>query len=117
MPNKLADFLEKNSVVYPLEFTFGGNYYTKYILIHLTSLIPESLNKGEFSCWIFVDLQKVLDTVDHKFLPSKLDHYRIRGVANKWFKTYLYNKNSMCLLMVLNLISTYWRVEFRRFLS
>ena len=47
----------------------------------------------------------MLDFCGSSDLPSKLDHYSTRDVANKWFETFLYNKNSMCLLMVLNHIS------------
>ena len=43
-----------------------------------------------FSCGVFVDLElKLIDTVNHKILLSKLSHYGICGVANNWFSSYL----------------------------
>ena len=39
-----------------------------------------------------MDLQKAFDTMDHEILLSKLDYYDIRGISNKWFKSYLSNR-------------------------
>ena len=42
-----------------------------------------------FSCGVFVDLEKAFDTVNHKILLEKLNHYGISDKANKWIWTYL----------------------------
>ena len=47
---------------------------------------------GKFACGIFVDLHKAFDTVDHSILLSKLFHYGICGLTNKWFESYLANR-------------------------
>ena len=41
---------------------------------------------------LFIDFSKAFDTVDHKILLHKLNHYGIRGHANKFFKSYLSNR-------------------------
>ena len=92
MHNRLSDFLEKNNIIYSIQFVFRENHFTTHALIHFTNLISESFDNEEFLCGIFVDLQKAFDTVDHEILLSKLDHYGIRGISNKWFETCLCNR-------------------------
>ena len=38
------------------------------------------------------NLKKAFNAVDHKILFKKLWHYRISGITNGWFKSYLANR-------------------------
>ena len=40
-------------------------------------------------CGVFIDLKKPFDTVNHKILLQKLEHYGIHGDSLAWFKAYL----------------------------
>ena len=59
----------------------------------MTEKIRKALTDGNIGCGVFVDLQKVFDTVVHQILLAKLYHYEIRGDSNDWFKSYLSNCN------------------------
>jgi len=50
------------------------------------------MDSNQFSIGLFVDLSKAFDTVNHKTLLQKLNHYGIRDVTVKWFKSYLTNQ-------------------------
>ena len=42
--------------------------------------------------YIYIDLSKALDTIDHSILLSKLSYYGITGCDNKLFVSYLSNR-------------------------
>ena len=65
---------------------------TSHSLIEITEEIKESIDNGKFGCGIFIDLKKAFDTVNHKVLLIKLEHYGVRGVLLKWFESYLSNR-------------------------
>ena len=89
MYKRLYTFLNKNNVIYNLQFGFRQQYSTSHALINIIESIRKALDDGNISSGVVVDLQKAFDTVDHQILLAKLNHYGIHEVSNDWFKSYL----------------------------
>ena len=89
MYRRLYRFLEIHKVLYSLKFGFQENHSIDHALVSLTEAVRNTLDNKRLGCGIFIDLQKAFDTVNHRILLSKLEHYGVRGCALEWFRSYL----------------------------
>ena len=92
MHQRFNFFLEQCNCYYPFQFGFRLNYSTNSALMSIVENIQTQLDNGEFPIGVFVDLRKAFDTVDHRVLLQKLEHYGVRGISKKWFSSYLTNR-------------------------
>ena len=89
---RIYSYLEKYNMIYSKQFGFRGNHSVNHAIISFTEHIRSLLDKGEYVCGIFVDLEKAFDTVHHDILCEKLEFYGLRGNINKLIKSYLSNR-------------------------
>ncbi len=87
MDKCLLSYLNKKDILYKYQFGFWKNHSTTLALIEIIDSILNAMDKGLYTCGIFIDFSKAFDTINHTILLSKLDHYGIRGVALHWFIT------------------------------
>ena len=92
MHTRIYEFLESHSMFSNLQFGFRKKHSTTDALLNIFEKIKEKLDNKKFSCGVFIDLEKAFDTVNHKILIKKLEFYGIRGITNKWFLSYLSNR-------------------------
>ena len=100
--NRLSSFLILHTLLNPSQYGFRKFHSTDLALLELVDKVSNALAKKEHIISVFMDLSKAFDTLDHAILISKLEHYGIRGIALKWFKSYINNRlqftciNSVC---------------------
>ena len=88
MYERLYTFLNNSNFIYNLQFRFRQQYSTSQAVINITGNLRKTLDNGNIGFYVFVELQKAFDTVEHHILSTKLNHYGIFGVSNNCFKSY-----------------------------
>ena len=48
--------------------------------------------------YIFIDVKKAFDSIDHKIILSKLVNYGVEHDALKWFDSYFSDRHQKCLV-------------------
>ena len=74
MYKRFHTFLNKNNVIYNLQFGFRQQYST-FHAFNITENVREAVDDGDIGCGIFVGLLQAFDTVDHKILLVMLNQY------------------------------------------
>ena len=89
MHKRLYEFLDEHNILFIKQFGFRKKFSTLLSLLYMTERIRESIDNGKYGCGVFIDLKKAFDTVNHKIILSKLEHYGIRNNILDWFASYL----------------------------
>ena len=74
------------------QFGFRKQHSTSHALNYSIDKIKQSIEKGDHVLGILIDLSKAFDTIDHKILINKLNHYGVRGNTLSLIESYLSNR-------------------------
>ena len=98
-PPTNQNFHRINKLFFSHQFGFCNGYSTNHPLTNLTEMTRKALDEDTFACGVFIDLQRVFDTVDHGIILPKHNHSGVRGASYQWFKSYLNGSNSIQQLL------------------
>ena len=89
---RLYKFLTNHNIITQSQYGFRPKLSTEHAVLDLQNSIINNLDKNNTSIAVFLDLSKAFDTINHTILLNKLKYYGIRGLALKWFESYLSNR-------------------------
>ena len=90
--SRLYNYFESKGILHDRQFGFRKQHSTSPALNYSIDKIKQSIEKGGHVLGIFIDLSKAFDTIDHKILINKLNHYGVRGNTLSLIESYLSNR-------------------------
>ena len=96
MHKRLYGFLEQNHLIYNSQYGFRPKHSCENAVSELLSVILKGFELQKSTVAVFLDLSKAFDTLSHDILLKKLNQYGVRGIANKWFESYLSERKMRC---------------------
>src|SRR5436190_22384750 len=85
----LLKHLEINNLLTKSQHGFRKGKSTTTAIVDLVEYILDNLEEGNIITSIFVDLSKAFDCLSHELILAKLESLGVRGIALRWFESYL----------------------------
>lgn len=92
MCKRMYSFYEKYNVFDNNQYGFRKGRSTIFAVYKYVNKILDTLNARKYAVGLLLDMSKAYDRVDYEILLSKLYNTGIRGIAYKWLRSYLTNR-------------------------
>lgn len=90
---RLSHYFESKQLLCNQQYGFRSNSSTQLAVLDLQNQITTAIDNHEVSLTIFLDLARAFDSLEHRILLRKLDHYGIRGLPLKLISSFLQGRN------------------------
>ena len=96
--NRLIKFINRKSILTSSQFGFRSAHSTTHAITSIHEKILENVDNNKHTISIYLDLSKAFDSVNHRILLNKLEHYGIRGISLNFFESYLSNRKQFTVV-------------------
>ena len=90
--HRMNSFIKRHDLLTPSQFGFREGCSTTNAIIKLLTHVVEAFHRKIYCVCFFLDLRKAFDTINHKILLQKLDHYGFRGQCFRFLRSYYENR-------------------------
>ena len=90
--SRMISFMKRHKILTNCQYGFREGRSTTHAIIDLMSHLMPAYHNKVYSACFFLDLRKAFDTISHKLLFLKFEHYGFRGHCLKYLKSYYLNR-------------------------
>lgn len=91
----LVALLDRNDIIHPNQYGFVKKSNTETAVVHLTHSVAKSIQDGQLTAVIFLDLKKAFDSVDHRILEHKISKLNLAANERSLIVSYLDKRHQM----------------------
>lgn len=92
---QIQKHITENNIIIDEQYGFRKGYDCESALDFVILQWKLDVDQGKIVIAVFLDLKRAFETVGRERLLKKLEKYGIRGMANKWFESYLTNRTQI----------------------
>lgn len=85
----------ENNLFTNKQYGFRSKLCTETTILKFTDQVLRSMESGNLTGAVFLDLAKAFDTVDHNLLIKKMSSFGLTNKSINWFKSYLSNRQQI----------------------
>ena len=93
--HQLYQYLHEHNILSPFQCGFRKCHSTKFAALSLADTIRRNMDQGMLTGAVFIEFQKVFDTVNHNLLLQKLSYMGVLDKELAWFKDYLHDRTQV----------------------
>ena len=92
------NYLDRYNILVKFQHGFRANHYCETQLLNTVEDLSRRLDRRKVTDLLILDFSKAFDTVPHRWLHHKIQHYGVTGRTNRWISSWLCQRQQRVVL-------------------